>query len=485
MTLPEFMALGPFILLSATAVAVMLAIAFGRQHRLAAGLALAGLGATLASLPVLAAAPAQAPAGLLLVNRYTLFYVGLFATASAVVALLAYGYLEVRHEQREEFYVLLLLATLGAAVLTASRHFVAFFLGLETLTISLYALIAYPRQSRRNIEASAKYLVLAAAASAILLFGLALLYAATGTMDFAQWAAAAITGPGVFNGWVLAGLSLIITGVGFKLAVVPFHLWAPDIYEGAPAPVAALVATVSKGSVFAWLLRFMLYAHLHTSAPFFAVVAVIAALSMFAGNLLALSQNNVKRLLAYSSISHLGYVLVALLASGDLAATATTFYLVAYFVTNLGAFGVITLLSGEEREAELFEDYTGLFWRRPWVAGVLTAMLFSLAGIPLTAGFVGKFLLIMAGAGSALRALILALVISSLIGLFYYLRLIVTMYLRPAGMAADSPRPPTGPARSLAATIVLAGLVFALVWLGLFPDTLIGLINSAVAGLSS
>jgi len=365
-------------------------------------------------------------------------------------------------------------------VLAASRHFISFFLGLEILTISLYALIAYPRDDRRNFEASAKYLVLAGTASAILLFGLALLYAATGTMDFSGLAQAAAAAPSGVGGWLLAGLSLLMAGVGFKLALVPFHLWAPDIYEGAPAPVAALVATISKGSVVAWLLRFMLYANLRASAPFFAILSLIAVVSMFGGNLLALFQNNVKRLLAYSSISHLGYVLVALLASGDLAASAVTLYLVAYFVTNLGAFGVVTLLSSAEREAEHFADYTGLFWRRPWLAGVLTAMLFSLAGIPLTAGFVGKFFLVMAGAGSALWGLVVALVLSSVIGLFYYLRLIVTMYLPAAQPRAAS----AGLARPLAGMVALAGLAVLLVWLGLFPDAVINLINAAVASLA-
>jgi len=476
----ELRALLPYILLSATPVVVMVAISFGRHHRLVVGLTLLGLGATLASLVALASEPAQAPAGLLLVNRYTLFVIGLLAVAGAAVTLLAYSYLEARPEQREEFYLLLLTATLGAAVLAASLNFISFFLGLEILTISLYALIAYPRQDRRNFEASAKYLVLAASASAILLFGLALLYAALGTMAFAEMPAAAATAPSAEKGWLLAGLSLVIAGVGFKLALVPFHLWAPDIYEGAPAPATALVATISKGSVVAWLLRFVAYADLRGSVTFFAILSAIAIVSMFAGNLLALFQNNVKRLLAYSSISHLGYVLVALLASGDQAATAVSFYLVAYFVTNLGAFGVVTLLSGADREADRFDDYTGLFWRRPWLAGSLTAMLLSLAGIPLTAGFVGKFFLVLAGAGSALWALVLALVLSSVIGLFYYLRLMVTMYLSPAQTKPES----AAPARLLAGNVALAGLLLLLLWLGLFPDALISLINTAVISLT-
>lgn len=479
MTFAELNALWPFILLAATPVAVMLAIAARRHHQFTVGLTLLGLGGAFASLFVAAPLQPQLVTPLLIVDHFTLFYLGLLIAASAIVTVLAYGYLEGGDQQREEFYVLLLLATLGAAVLTASRHFVSFFLGLELLSVSLYALIAYPLQNRRNIEAGLKYLVLAAASSAFLLFGMALIYAASGTLDFTRIVAAQ-TAPNTLDSWTLVGAGMIITGIGFKLAVVPFHLWAPDIYEGAPAPVSAFVATVSKGSVFALLLRLSTYIDLRSIHPFFTLLAAIAIISMFTGNLLALLQNNVKRLLAYSSISHLGYLLVALLASGSLAATAATFYLAAYFVANLGAFGVVTILSNSRHEAEWLEDYAGLFWRKPWLAGVLTAMLLSLAGIPLTAGFVGKFYLVAAGSAAALWGLILVLVASSLIGLFYYLRVVAAMYQRPADTSPSAARP----APALAGSLILAGLVLLLVWLGVYPDPLIQMIQAALASLS-
>ena len=220
----------------------------------------------------------------------------------------------------------------------------------------------------------------------------------------------------------LVGVGLIVVGFGFKLALVPFHLWTPDVYQGAPAPVTAFVATVSKGAMFAVLLRYFTIIDVRAHHTVFLIFAILAIASMVVGNLLALLQSNVKRLLAYSSIAHLGYLVVAFLASGALAATAITFYLVAYFVTTIGAFGVVTVLSSADSEAEDLDEYRGLFARRPWLSVVFTAMLLSLAGIPLTAGFVGKFYLTVAAGGAALWSLLIVMMITSGIGLFYYLR---------------------------------------------------------------
>lgn len=278
---------------------------------------------------------------------------------------------------------------------------------------------------------------------------------------------------------VLSGLAMIIVGVGFKLAVVPFHVWTPDVYEGAPAPVTAFIATVSKGGMFALLMRYFSRLGLHDSGSLFLLFAIIAIVSMSAGNLLALLQTNVKRILAYSSISHLGYLLVAFLAGGSIGTAAVTYYLVAYFVTMLGAFDVVTMLS-VEREADAMSDYQGLFWHRPWLAVVFAASLLSLAGIPLTAGFVGKFYIIAAGVGSALWWLVLILVVNSGIGLFYYLRIVVAMY-------KDAPREgqATVPSVSLTGTIALAALTLLLVWLGIYPATLIHTVQWSVANFSN
>jgi len=273
-------------------------------------------------------------------------------------------------------------------------------------------------------------------------------------------------------------MALIVTGFGFKLAVVPFHLWTPDVYEGAPAPVTAYVATVSKGAMFALLLRYFYTSGAHEYAGVFVVFSIIAIASMFAGNILALLQTNVKRILAYSSIAHLGYLLVAFQAAGDLGPIAVTFYLVAYFVTTLGAFGVVTVLSNGPEETERVEDYRGLFWRRPVLAGIFTAMLLSLAGIPVTAGFIGKFYIVAAGASAAKWALIIVLAVTSSIGLYYYLRIVVTLYAEPIEAA-----PPPEVAMAPAGGAVLVLLTVLLVWFGLEPGALLAVIRGATAVL--
>jgi len=287
-------------------------------------------------------------------------------------------------------------------------------------------MIAYLKERRQSIEAGIKYLVLAAASSAFLLFGMALVYAELGTMEFSRiFVASTATSDPVL---LLPGIVLIVTGIGFKLAVVPFHLWTPDVYEGAPAPVTAFIATVSKVAIFGLLLRLFSHSDVHQSGAIFVVFVIIAVASMLAGNLLALWQTNVKRILAYSSIAHFGYMLVAFVAGGTMAVEAVTFYLVAYTVTTLGAFGVVTVLSESGRDADTLDDYGGLFWRRPLMAGIFTVMLLSLAGIPATMGFLAKFYVLAAGASVMQWSLIIILVMTSTIGLFYYLRILVALY---------------------------------------------------------
>src|SRR5512142_272096 len=405
MTLSSFAPLLPLAIVALSAVLIMLTLAFQRNHTLTACLTLVGLGLAIAALFVTPPDSFQVTS-LMVVDGYARFFTGLLLSASFAVVLFSHDYLARRSDSPEEFYLLVLLATLGSAVLVASSHFASFFLGLEILSVSLYALIAYLRPKARGVEAAVKYLVLAAASSGFLLFGMALVYAETGTMEFARITSVSPLGSNVQNVVLLSGMAMIIVGFGFKLAIVPFHLWTPDVYEGAPAPVTAFVATVSKGAVFALLFRYFLLVRLQEYRSLVIVFALIAVASMIIGNLLALLQTNVKRILAYSSIAHLGYMLVAFLAGGPLAVTAVAFYLVSYFVTTLGAFGVMTLLSGPYRDAEDISDYRGLFTRRPWLAGIMTAMLLSLAGIPLTSGFVGKFYLVAAGVGSALWILV-------------------------------------------------------------------------------
>src|SRR5580698_11599427 len=433
MNAADIIALLPILVISATALVVMLSIAFRRSHALAAGLTLAGLTAAFISIfPALPFAPRQVTS-LLLVDRFALFYMGLIIASAAVVAMFSYPYFENHDGHREELYLLLLLATLGCAVLVASSHFVSFLLGLEVLSVSLYGMVAYLTDRSVALEAGIKYLILASASAAFLLFGMALTYAATGTMELSKLRDVSLSGSPVL---LVSGIALTLTGIGFKLGVVPFHLWTPDVYQGASPPVAAFVATTSKSAMVALLLRYFYLSGALRNHVVFLVFAIIATLSMCAGNFLALRQTNVQRILAYSSIAHFGYVLVAFLASSTMAMEAVAFYLVAYTVTILASFGVVTALSSTGQDAGDLENYRGLFWRRPVIAGVFTAALLSLAGIPATMGFLGKFYILAAGANARAWPLIVILVATSVAGLFYYLRILVALYADPTGQAA-------------------------------------------------
>ncbi|MGH9516416.1 MAG: NADH-quinone oxidoreductase subunit N [Terriglobales bacterium] len=472
MNVSDLVALAPLLLIAGASILAMLAIAVVRKHWLVLTVTLTGMAAAFGSLWLAAPITPHRVSPLLILDLYALFYFGLIIVASFAVAILSYGYLQDHTEAREELYVLLLVATLGSMVLVASSHFVSFFLGLEILSVALYALCAYLHTRSRPLEAGIKYLILAGSSSAFLLFGMSLIYAQLGTMDLARLTALL---PRTQNSpLVLCGLALIITGIGFKLGVVPFHLWTPDVYEGAPAPVAAFIATVSKGTIFALLLRYFYSSGAQRFRSVFVIFAIIAIASMLIGNLLALLQNNVKRILAYSSIAHMGYLLVAFEANGATASEAVAFYLVAYFITTIGAFGVVTVLSDKERDADRLEDYVGLFWRRPVLASIFTLMLLSLAGIPVTAGFLAKFYVVAVGASAGMWALILILVISSVIGLFYYLRVVVTMYARVPEKAVRAEL------HAIGGSYVLVALAILLVCLGVYPGPLLNVVRTVL-----
>jgi NADH-quinone oxidoreductase subunit N len=319
---------------------------------------------------------------------------------------------------------------------------------------------------------------LSGVASSFLLFGVALVYTEVGTLSFVA-NDFGHEGVGAHLFWVV-GLAMILTGIGFKLSLVPFHMWAPDVYEGAPAPVSGFVAVVSKTAVAALLLRYaQATGFLHTPSLNLAL-SVIAIASIIAGNLLALLQTNVKRILAYSSIAHLGYVLVALLAGGALALEAVTAYLVAYAITMLGAFGVVTLLSDTEGEhdTDQIDDYYGLLWSRPTPAVIFAAMLLSLAGIPLTAGFIAKFYVLNAGVDASLSVPVATVVLGSIIGLYYYLRIIVAMAGRPT-LRRDAVL-----AHRLG-SFVVAVLAVLLVVVGVYPAPLISTIRATAVALAA
>jgi NADH-quinone oxidoreductase subunit N len=475
MTAAAFVAFAPFTLLGAVTIAVMLLIAIHRSHRLTALSTIIGLTSCCIALPLAAPATSTQVTPLFVVDGTVLFYSGLVLGSALIVAILSYVYLDgPAREPHEEYYLLLLTATLGAAVLPASIHFASFFLGLETLSISLLGLIAYVSPRDYAAEAATKYLILGGAASAFLLFGMALIYTDLGTMSFAQIGVLARAG-NQLDLYRLVGVAMILTGIGFKLSLVPFHMWTPDIYEGAPAPITGFVAVVSKIAVFAVLLRYFILAGGQADAALRAGLSGIAILSMIGGNLLALLQNNLKRLLAYSSIAHFGYLLVAFLAAGSWGVEAAAFYLTAYAVANLGAFSIIALLntSGAGRDTDRIEDYRGLFRARPFFAGSLALMLLSLAGMPPMMGFIGKFYLVAAGVSAGLFWPVAALVLGSVIGLYYYLRVLVAMAMPVPDeqtRAITAVPPPIG-------NVLIATLLFLLLLLGAYPAPAIALIR--------
>src|SRR5690606_19592629 len=375
-SLQDLVGLLPLLVTSLTVVVVMLAIAVRRNHGLTFVLSVVGLNLALLSLiPTLEVVPLQVTP-LLLIDNFACYYMALVLAASLACITLIHAYLGGESGKgypgnREELYLLVLLSAVGGLVLVSAQHLAGLFIGLELLSVPTYGMIAYAFFNKRSLEAGIKYMVLSAAGSAFLLFGMALLYAESGNLGFADIGASLMRESSQL---VQIGIGMMLIGLAFKLSLVPFHLWTPDVYEGAPAPVAAFLATASKVAVFAVLLRLYQISPAMSGGWLSELLTLIAIASILFGNLLALLQNNLKRLLGYSSIAHFGYLLVALIASKGLAVEAVGVYLATYVLTSLGAFGVITLMSTpySGRDADALYEYRGLFWRRPYLTAVLT-----------------------------------------------------------------------------------------------------------------
>ncbi|MCC5834150.1 MAG: NADH-quinone oxidoreductase subunit N [Opitutales bacterium] len=464
----DLQALLPILIVAGGALLVMLVLSFKRSQTLSSLLTLLSLAAALASIPMAMSADADRIAPLLVIDSFGFFYQGLMLILTMVVTIFAHSYLEKFRMERGEFYILLLLSLVGAIALAQASHFVSLFLGIELLSVSLYIMVGYIFTRAKAIEAAVKYLFLAAVTSAFLLFGMALIYARLGSMDFITIAHLLREHP-LDDPYLLAGSVLMFVGIGFKLSVVPFHQWTPDIYQGAPAPVTGYLATVSKIAVMAVTLRFFYSMDLHQQPGIAAALTLIAAASMLVGNLLALFQDNVKRLLAYSSIAHIGYILVAFIAGGERGPEAVTFYLSIYSLALLAAFGVIAYLSPSDRDSDTIDHYRGLFWSRPWIAVAFSIALFSLIGLPLTAGFMGKLFLVSAGIQAEEWLLVIWLAANSAIGLYYYLRIVIAMY-----QTSDDPQSEdsTAPPFALIIGTVIGLLVLSIVWFGLHPESL-------------
>ena len=467
MTETDFLSLTPFLILALAPIIIMIVISIYRNYEVVYGFSVLSLIAAIASIFYILPVIPHSIFPLFIIDTYSLFFLGIIFISALLVLFLSYDYLKKLDGIREEYYIILFTSTLGASLLAVANHFILFFLGIETLTLSLYILIAFEKSKSRSVEAGIKYLVLASVSSAFLLFGMGLIYVTCGTMQFRAIVRAMShleTLPPLF----IYGFGMMLVGIGFKLALVPFHAWTPDVYQGAPAPVSSYIATVSKGAVMAVFIRFFFNIKGFENPTIYMVISGIAILSMFVGNLLAIQQKNIKRLLAYSSIANMGYLIIILLTGNTNGIQSAIFYLITYFITTIGAFGVISLLSTKELEAENIEDYKGLFWKKPWIAGVFTLCLLSLAGIPITAGFIAKFYLIFEGMKAGLLILIFSIIINSVIGLYYYLRVITTMFSTADKTAL--------PSVSFLGKLTLAFITIGILVLGVYPGWLIDFI---------
>ncbi len=430
------------------------------SHQSLGTIALVGALAALASTFWMAQYPGTAFWNMIRVEGFSVFFHVLVIAIAAVVILSSYEYLAVQRIRAGEYYGLILFGTVGMCLMSSAIELVLIFIALEISSISTYVLAGFRRRDASSAESSLKYFLLGSFATAFFLYGVALMFGATGSTNIDAISLALRSGGAPVPVLAYVATALIFVGLGFKVASAPFHVWTPDVYEGAPAPVVGLMSTGPKAAAFAVLLRVMFEAN----APGrFWLIWVSAALSMTLGNLGALVQNNVKRLLAYSSIAHAGYLLAAFAAQPDLGASAAMFYTAAYAAMNVGAFAVISHFANAGEKYVAIEDYAGLGRRSPALAATLTFFLMSLIGIPITGGFFAKFYVLTAALHSNLVGLAIILVLNSAVGAYYYLRIIVMMYMRePRGKVPVTPVPAT-------ARLAIAVCVLATLYLGVLP----------------
>jgi NADH-quinone oxidoreductase subunit N len=402
--------------------------------------------------------------GALAADSFSLYFNLLFLLVAGLTLLISIPYIHRSGMEHGEYSALLLFSTLGMMAMASSLDLMTIFLGLETLSISLYILTGFLRDQLKSNESALKYLLLGAFASGFVLYGIALIYGATGSINLKQVAIALAAGKAASPTLAMMGMGLLIVGFGFKVAAVPFHMWTPDVYEGAPTSVTAFMIAGTKAAAFAAFLRILMTALPSLQADWSRVLWVLAVLTMTVGNVVAIAQSNIKRMLAYSSIAHAGYILVALVAASRLGSGSILFYLLAYTFMNLGAFAVIIALAHKGGEREIIADYAGLGLKYPFLGAAMALFMFSLAGIPPTGGFMGKFYIFSAAIQAGYVGLAIIGVLNSVISAFYYLRVTVVMY-----MQAGEAEPALGrlaPTLGLAVCIAIVGTL----QLGLFPS---------------
>lgn len=488
--------LHPFVPILAIVLAVlviMLVTSVKRSHVLNATLAVIGLNIGMFSLiaqmfgywDVTATATFLEQSGhLFSIDKYAQFNMLVVFVCSLACVTLCYAYIDQYQDHKDELYMLILLSTIGALLMTASTHIASFFMSLELMSVPIYGMLAYTFSRNKSLESGLKYLVLSAAASATLLMGMALLFSQVGSLEFADigqklpqlFASGDISQAQLI---VVVGFVLMLFATAFKLSAAPFHAWTPDVYEGAPAPIATFLGSVTKVAMMAVVVRFFLLSQGMGLEPIKTLLLVIATLSILFGNLLALRQTNLKRLLAYSSIAHIGYALVILISINAAAPMPMNMYMAVYALTTIGAFGVITLMSSpfhSVEDAGHLDHYQGLFWRRPILTAVLVMMMLSLAGIPLTAGFITKFYAVLASVQGKQWFLAAMIILGSAIGLYYYLRVILTLFKRPKDTIEFDAAWHWGIQAGGVMVMVVTFLVF---YLGVLPSEFIELATNA------
>ena len=415
--------------------------------------------------------------GMFIVDNYSVFFQWIFLVITGVSLLVSIRFNERESINRGEYYALLLFACSGMILMAVSGDLILTFLGLEILSIATYILAGFKRTDPRANESSLKYFLLGSFATAFLLYGIALIYGATGSTHYQTIRQlASFQGPPSLT--LLAGMGLILVGFGFKIALVPFHSWVPDVYEGAPTPVTAFMTVGPKAAGFAALIRILTQALPALSADWTAVLWLISILTMTLGNIVAVLQQNIKRMLAYSAIAHAGYLLVGIVANSNAGFGAVLFYLIVYTIMNLGAFSIVLSLSRAGDICVNLNDYSGLGRKSPFMAAALSLFLISLAGIPLTGGFIGKFYLFSAAIQQGYVGLTIFAVLNSVLSVYYYFRLMVIMYMKEP--AADQPEPEPVPLPVLAIIVIgMAGIFF----LGIYPGQMLNLASICAIAL--
>jgi NADH-quinone oxidoreductase subunit N len=479
------MVLLPEIVLSVWAMAILLLDVFQKGSRSEPSsaampwLTLGGLGLAAVANGWIAGLYETGPAGMIAVDSFRIFANYVFLLAAALFVLISTRYLDEHNLRLGELYVLVLFATVGMMVFGGARDLIVMFIGLELMSLPIYVLTGMSRRDRRSAEGALKYFLLGAFSSAFFLYGIALAYGGAGTTNLEQIAlAVGVDGIGASPLLVVA-TALLAVGFGFKVAAVPFHMWTPDAYEGAPSPVTAFMAAGVKAAAFAGFLRVFLTAFPGLYGTWDAIAIWLAVLTMISANLVALVQGNIKRMLAYSSIAHAGYLLVALAAASTIGAASFLFYAVTYTLMTMGAFAVVMTV-GLRNESRLDLDaYSGLGWRRPFLGVVMTIFLLSLAGFPFTGGFIGKVFIVRAAVERGLVMLAVVLVMASLVSYYYYLRVAWYMWFRDPEDGRTSEPGTLAPAMIIALVITAGGTVL----LGIFPGALLGLAERSAAGL--